>query len=68
MKSRNIINMQFAAGINALAEKKQELESLVESPVKPRTKSEIEVGADRTKLMTNNANDIRKKIKYKGQK
>ena len=53
----------FADDIDALAEKEQELEALVESLIKT-----MEISAEKTKLMTNSANGIQREIKVKGQK
>ena len=65
---RNITNLRFADDIDALAEKEQELEALVESLDKSCTKSKMEISAEKTKLMTNGANGIQREIKVKGQK
>ena len=51
----------------ALAEEDQELEALVESLDKTCTRYKIESSAEKTKLMTNNANGIQGEIKVKGQ-
>ena len=53
---------------DALAEKKQELEGLVENLDKTCAWCKIEISAEKTKLMTNNANGIQREIKVKGQK
>ena len=57
---RNITNLRFADGRNALAEEEQELEVLVESLDKTctRYRYKMEISAEKTKLMTNSANDI----------
>ena len=60
---RNIINLRFA-----LVEEEQELEALVESLDKTCTRYKMEISAEKTKLMTNSANDIQREIKVKGQK
>ena len=65
---RNIINLQLADDIDALAEDEQELEALVESLGKTCTRYKMEISAEKTKLMTNSANGIQKEIKVKGQK
>ena len=65
---RNIINLQFADDTDALAEEEQELEALVESLDKTCTWYEMEISAEKTKLMTNSANGIQRDIKVKGQK
>ena len=66
--SKNITNLQFANGIDAPAEEKQELEALVESLDKTCTRYKIEISAEKTKLMANSANGIQREIKVKGQK
>ena len=63
-----ITNLRFADDIDALAEEKQELEALVESLDKTCTRYKIKISADKTKLMTNSANGIQRKLKVKGQK
>ena len=65
---RNITNLRFADGINALAQEGQELEALVESLDKIYTRYMIEVSAEKTKLMTNSTIGIQTKIYTKGQK
>ena len=66
--ARNITNLRFADNIDALAEEEQELEALVESLDKTCTRYKMEINAEKTKLMTNSANDIQREIKMKGQK
>ena len=65
---RNIINLRIADDIDALAEKEQELEALVESLDKTHTRYKMEICAEKTKLMSNSANDIQREIKIKRQK
>ena len=65
---RNITNLRFADGIDALAEEEQELEALEESLEKTCTRYKMEISAEKTKLMTNSANGIQREIKVKGQK
>ena len=65
---RNISNLRFADDIDALAEEEQELEALVESLDKPCTRYKMEISAEKTKLMTNSANGIKREIKVKEQK
>ena len=60
--------MWFADDTEALAEKEQELEVLVESLDKTCTRCTMEIGAKKTKLMTNRVNGIQKEIKVTGQK
>ena len=65
---RNITNLRFADGIDAL-EGKQEIEgALVESLDKTCTSYKVEINAEKTKLMTSSANDIQREIKVKGQR
>ena len=68
--SRNITctNLRFAENIAVLAEEEQELEALIESLDKTCTRYKMEISAEKTKLMTNNANGIQIEIKVKGQK
>ena len=65
---RNITNLRFADDIDALAEEEQELEALVGSLNKTCTRYKMEIRAEKTKLMTNSANGIQRKIQVKGQK
>ena len=65
---RNIINLRFANDIDALPQEEQELEALVESLDKTCTRYKMEISAEKTKLMTNSANGIQRKIKVKRQK
>ena len=68
ISSRNILNLQFAADIDAIAEEKQEQETLVESLNKTCTWYKMEVSAEEIKLMTNSSNAIQMEIKVKEQK
>ena len=65
---RTIIDLQFADDIDALAEKEQELEALAEILDKTCTRYKMEKSAEKTKLLTNSANGIQRKIKVKRQK
>ena len=53
--SKNITDLWFA-----LAEEEQEPEALVESVYKTCTRYKMETSAEKTKLMTNSANDIQR--------
>ena len=64
---RNITNLRFADGLDALVEEEQELEALVESLDKTCTRYKMEICAEKTKLMTNSANGIQREIKVKGR-
>ena len=63
----NITNLLFADDTDALAEEEQELEVLNESLDKTGTRYQMEISAEKTKLMTNSANGIHIEIKVKGQ-
>ena len=65
---RTIINLRFADGINALTGEEQVLEALVESLDRICSRYKMEIGAEKTKLTTNIASGIQRKIKVKGQK
>ena len=65
---RNITNLRFAEEIDVLVEEEQELEALVEKLDNTCTRYKMEISAVKTKLMTNSANGIQRKIKVKGQK
>ena len=64
---RNITNRRFAYDIHALAEEEQELETLKESLDQICTKFKMGISAEKTKLITNNANDIQRDIQIKEQ-
>ena len=64
---RNITNLQFPDDIDALAEKEQGLEALVESLNKTCTRYKMKISAEKTKVMTNSANGIQREIKVKGR-
>ena len=61
---RFISNLRFANDIDALAEKQQELEALVESIDKACTKYKMEINAEKTI----SASGIKRKIMVKGQR
>ena len=65
---RNITNLRFTDDIDALAKEENELEALVERLVKTCTRYKMEISAEKTKLMTNSANDIQREINVKWQK
>ena len=69
ISSRNITNLRFADDIDALAEEEQELEALVESLDNTCTRYKMEIGAEKTKLMTNSAYGIqRERERDKGKR
>ena len=63
---RNITSSRFADDIDALAEKEQKLEVLVESLDKICLRYKI--SAEKTKLITNSSIGIKREFKVKGQK
>ena len=65
---RNITNLLFADNVDALAEEEQEVEALNESLDKTCTRYQMEITAEKIKLMTNSANGVHREIKVKGQK
>ena len=60
---RTITNLRFADDINGLAGKEEELANLVECLDKTSTAYGMEISAEKTKLMTNNASGINTEIK-----
>ena len=64
---RNITNLEIADDIHALADEEQELEAVVDSLDKACTRYKMEISAEKTRLMTNSANDILREIKVNGQ-
>ena len=66
---RNITHLLFADDTDAQAEEEQEVEeALNESLDKTCTRYQMDIRAEKTKLMTNSANGIPRKIKVKGQR
>ena len=65
---RNISNLWFADDIDALAEEKQELETLVQSLDKICARHKMEFSAEKTKLITNSVSGIQREINVKRQK
>ena len=63
----NITNLRFADDSDALAEE-QELKSLVESLDQTCTRIKMYIKAEKTKLITNIANGIKREITVKRQK
>ena len=62
ISSRNIINLQFADDIDAIAEEEKQQEAQAESLNKTCTRYKMEISAEKTRLMTNT------EIKVKGKK
>ena len=65
---RNITHLLFADDTDAQAEEEQEVEALNESLDKTCTRYQMEIRAEKTKLMTNSASCIHRKIQVKGQR
>ena len=65
---RTITNFRFADDIDGLAGEEEELANSVEHLDKAFTAYGMEIGAEKTKLMTNNTRGINTKIKINGQK
>ena len=66
--SRTITNIRFVDDIDGLAGDEQELVNLVERLEKTSTSYGMEISAENTKLMTNNAQGISTEIKVNGQR
>ena len=60
---RNITNLEFADDTDALAAEEQELEALVESFDKICTIYKMAISAEKTRLMTNSANGILRRLR-----
>ena len=65
---RTITNFRFADDIDGLAGEEEELANLVERLDKASTAYDMEISAEKTKLMTNNTSGINTEIKVNGQK
>ena len=65
---RQIIILGFADDIDGLAGREEELADLVDRLDKTSTDFGIQINAENTKLMTNNANGIRTYIWVNGEK
>ena len=65
---RTITNLRFADEIDGLAREEEELANFVERLGKASTAYGMEISAEKTKLVTNNANGINTEIKVNGQK
>ena len=68
ISSRNIITLQFAKDLDAVAEEEQEQETLVESLNKTCTQYKMEISAEEINLMTNSFSVIQTETKVKGKK
>ena len=65
---RNMTNLQLVDDINALAMEEQKLEALVECFDKHCTRYQMEISAEKTKLITSSFNGRQWEIKVKGPK
>ena len=65
---RTITNLRFAGDIDGFAGEEEKLANLVERLDKASTAYGLEIGAEKTKLMTNNTSGINTEIKVNGQK
>ena len=65
---RAITNLRFADDIDGLAGEEEELANLVDCLDTTSTAYGMEISAEKTKLMTNNASGINTEIKVNGQK
>ena len=68
IEGRTITNLRFADDIDGLAGKEEELASLVDRLDKTSAAFGMEISAEKTKLMTNNANGISIDIRINGEK
>ena len=65
---RLITNFRFANGIVVNAEDEEEAGVLVDRLDTTTTRYQMEIGPDKTKVMTNNPNGFQREIKIKGQR
>ena len=65
---RLITNFRFADDIVVNAEKEEEAGVLVDRLDRTTTRYKMEIGPDKTKVMTNNPNGFQREIKIKGQR
>ena len=65
---RTITNLRFADDIDGLAGEGEELTKLAECLNKASTAYDMEISAEKTKLMTNNTTGIYTEIRVNGQK
>ena len=65
--SKNITHLRFADGRDVVAEEEQVLKALIESLDKTSTRYKMEMSAEKTKLMTNNANGMNLDSRFRVQ-
>ena len=63
IRRRTITNLRFADDIDGLAGEEEKLANLVERLDKASTAYDMEIGAEKTKLMTNNTVALTQKSK-----
>ena len=64
---RLITNFRFADDIVVNAEEEEEADVLIDRLDRTTTRYKMEIGPDKTKVMTNNPNGFQREIKIKGQ-
>ena len=67
IRGRLITNFRFADDIVVNAEEEEEAGVLRDCPDRTITRYKMEIGPDKTKVMTNNPNGFQREIKIKGQ-
>ena len=65
---RLIANFRFADDIVVNAEEEEEAGVLIDRLNRTTTRYKMEIGPDKTKMMTNNPNGFQREIKIKGQR
>ena len=68
MTMKIVTNFNFADDIVVNAEEEEEADVLVDRLNTTTTRYNIEIGPDKTKVMTNNPNGCQREIKIKGQR
>ena len=68
IRGRLITNFRFADDIVVNAEEEEEAGALVDCLDRTTTRYKMEIGPDKTKVMTNNANGFQREIKIKDQR
>ena len=64
----DITNFRFADDIVVNAEEEEEAGVLIDRLDRTTTRYKMEIGPDKTKVMTNNPNGFQREIKIKGQR
>ena len=65
---RLITNFRFADDIVVNAEEEEEADVLIDRLDRTTTRYKLEIGPDKTKVMTNNSNGFQREMKIKGQR